>query len=152
MRRTLNLQTNKSMKNNLVKSFLVVVFSMSFLSSYGQCEEKIKDFYITYMQNSEKNEGANVELMKKHMSPELIAKLANYTKQYDADAVIHAQDVSKYGMESLIVVPSGKDNGYLVKYKWTPESNYTSIPVRAIITNGKLTFLDISPIDTHTDR
>lgn len=140
------------MKNNLVKSFLVVVFSMSFLSSYGQCEEKIKDFYISYMQNSEKNEGANVELMKKHMSPKLIAKLANYTKQYDADAVIHAQDVSKYGMESLIVVPSGKDNGYLVKYKWASESNYTSIPVRAIITNGKLTFLDISPIDTHTDR
>lgn len=78
---TLNLQTYKSMKNNLVKSFLVIVFSMSVLSSYGQCEEKIKDFYITYMHNSEKNEGANVELMKNHMSPELIAKLADYTKQ-----------------------------------------------------------------------
>lgn len=143
---------NNSMKNNLVKSFLVVVFSMSVLSSYGQCEEKIKDFYITYMHNSEKNEGANVELMKNHMSPELIAKLADYTKQYDADAVIHAQDISKYGIESLIVLPLGKDNRYLVKYKWAPESNYTSIPVRAILINSKLTFLDISPIDTDTDR
>jgi len=83
------------MKSDMLKLLLVAVLSMSALFSYGQCEEKIKDFYVTYMQNSEKNEGANVELMKNHMSQELITKLADYTAQYDADAVIHAQDISR---------------------------------------------------------
>lgn len=85
------------------------------------------------------------------MSQELIARLANYTAQYDADAVIHAQDVSKYGMESLIVLPLGKDDGYLVKYKWSPESDYTFIPVKAIVVNDKLTFLDIYPVGTDAE-
>lgn len=103
------------------------------------------------MKNAESDENANVELLKSHMSPELIAKLAEYTKQYDADAVIHAQDVSKYGIESLIVLPMGKDDMYLVKYKWSPGSNYTSIPVRATDTDGKFTILDISPEDTDAE-
>lgn len=137
------------MRNNLLKILLVSVFLMNALFSYGQSEEKIRDFYVSYMQNTENNEGANVELMKNHMSPELIAKLADYASQYDADAVIHAQDVSKYGMESLVVIPiEGTGDGYLVKYKWAPESNYTFIPVRAIVTDDKLTFLDIFPQGT----
>lgn len=140
------------MQNNLLKTLFVVIFSLSGLCSFCQCEEKIKDFYVAYMQNVERNEGANVELMKNHMSPELIAKVAGYTAQYDADAVIHAQDVSEYGIKSLIVVPLGKDDGYLVKYKWSPESkNYTFIPVRAIVADGKLTFLDIFPVGTDAE-
>lgn len=121
------------------------------MNSYGQCEEKIKEFYVTYMRNSERNEGANVELMKNHMSPELIDKLAEYTAEYDADAVIHAQDVSKYGIESLIVLPLGKDDRYMVQYKWDSESKYTFIPVRATITDGKLIFLDIFPVGTDAE-
>ena len=136
------------MKNNLTKILVVSLLSMSSLLSYGQCEEKIRDFYVTYMKNCEANDGANVELMKKHMSPELIERLADYTAQYDADAVIHAQDVSKYGMESLIVLPLGREDGYLVKYKWSPESDYTFFPVRAIVVDDKLTFLDIYPVGT----
>lgn len=103
------------------------------------------------MQNSENNEEANVALMKNHMSPELIAKLAGYTSQYDADAVIHAQDVSKYGMESLTVLPLGKDDGYMVKYKWAPQSGYTFILVRATDVDDKLTFLDIYPQGTDAE-
>lgn len=139
------------MHNNILKTLLVAVLSICAMDSYGQCEEKIREFYVTYMQNSERNEGANVELMKNHMSPELISKLAKYTADYDADAVIQAQDVSKYGIESLIVLPLGKDDGYLVKYKWDSESKYTFIPVRAIVTDGKLIFLDIYPVDTDAE-
>lgn len=104
------------------------------------------------MQNAEKNDSANVELMEKHMSPELIAKLMDYTAQYDADAVIHAQDVSNYSLESLIVIPiEGTDDGYMVKYKWAPDSNYVIIVLRANITNDKLNILDISSIGTSVD-
>ncbi|MCM1067658.1 MAG: YbjP/YqhG family protein [Muribaculaceae bacterium] len=124
---------------------------MSALFSYGQCEEQIKDFYVAYMQNSEKDESANVELMKKHMSAELIAKLAGYTAQYDADAVIHAQDVSGYAIQSLSVYPLKNDDEYLVRYKWAPESDYTFITVRAILSDGKLKFLDIYPQKAELD-
>lgn len=140
------------MKKTLFKIFLVSLLSMSALLSYGQCEEKIRDFYVTYMQNVEQNEGANVELMKNHMSSELIAKLKDYTIQYDADAVIHAQDVSKYGVESLTVIHiEGSDDGYMVKYKWSPESNYTFILVRANVIDDKLRFLDVFPQGTDTE-
>ncbi|MDE6279313.1 MAG: YbjP/YqhG family protein, partial [Paramuribaculum sp.] len=106
------------MKTNLFRIIMVSVLSMSAMFSYGQCEGKIRDFYLAYMRNVETDPEANAELMGCHMSPELIAKLADYTAQYDADAVIHAQDVSKYGMESLIVVPiEGTDDGYLVDFK-----------------------------------
>lgn len=139
------------MHNNILKTLIVTILSIGAMNSYGQCEEKIREFYVTYMHNSERNESANVELMKNHMSPELIDKLAEYTAEYDADAVIHAQDVSKYGIESLIVLPLGKDDGYLVKYKWDTESKYTFIPVRAIVTDGKLLFLDIFPVGTDAE-
>lgn len=82
------------------------------------------------------------------MSPELIEKIQGYTMQYDADAVIHSQDVCEYCIESLIIVPLGKDDGYLVKYKWSPESNYAFIPVRAVENDGKLTILDVFPVGT----
>lgn len=47
------------------------------------------------------------------MSPELTAKVAEYSEQYDADAMIHAQDVSNYGIQSLIVQPLGSEDGHL---------------------------------------
>ena len=140
------------MKKDIFRIIMVSVLSMSAMFSYGQCEEKIRDFYVAYMRNAECDPEANVELMKNHMSPELIARLADYTAQYDADAVIHAQDVSKYGMESLIVIPiEGTDDGYLVKYKWAPENGYAFIPVRAIMAEGKLKFLDIFPQGTDVE-
>lgn len=103
------------------------------------------------MQNAEKNDNSNVELMKDHMSPELIAKVAEYTAQNDADAIIHAQDVSNYGMESLVVESLGSEDGYIVKYKWSPESNYTWIVVQAVDIDGKLQFKDIFPVGTEVE-
>lgn len=98
------------------------------------------------MHNAERNEEANAELLKAHMSPEVISKIKEYTLQYDADAVIHAQDVCEYCSKSLEVVPQG--NGwYLVRYKWSPQSDYTIIPVRATDADGKLMILEISPED-----
>ena len=140
------------MKNNLLRFLLVAVISVNALISFGQCEEKIRDFYVSYMKNMGNKGNANEALMKNHMSPELIAKIASYTAQYDADAVIHAQDVSAYGMESLYVIPlDGTDDGYMVKYKWSPESNETFIVVRATVDDGKLKILDIFPIGTEVD-
>ncbi len=135
------------MKTRISRLLLVTVFSLFSLCSYGQCEAKIKAFYVAYMQNAENNEADNVKLLKAHMSPELIAKLKELTQKYDADAIIHAQDVCAYGVRSLIVIPQTED-WYLVKYKWSPEDDYTCIPVRATDKNGKLAILDILPTDS----
>lgn len=133
------------MSNQIFKMILTVVMALCSVCVYGQCEAKIKDFYVAYMQNAENNEEANVELLKAHMSPELISKLADYTQQFDADAVIHAQDVCKYGIESLTVLPMGQKDWYAVKYKWSPDSDYTIIPVKATCRDDKFMILDISP-------
>ena len=139
------------MANKIFRLVVVAVFAFFSADAFGQCEALIKDFYIAYMQNAEKCDSSNIELMKNHMSPELIAKGAAYTAQYDADAMIHAQDVSKYGMESLEVHPLGSEDGYMVKYKWSPESEYTWIVVQAVDIDGKLQFKDIFPVGTEAE-
>lgn len=133
------------MQNRILRILSVALFSLWAMSGYGQCEAKIKDFYIAYMQNAERNEAANVGLLKAHMSPELIAKLNEYAQQSDADAVIHAQDVCDYAMQSLVVEPM-KEDWYMVKYKWSPQDDYTCIPVKAIDTDGKFIIHEISPM------
>lgn len=139
------------MANKIFRLLVVAVFAFFSVDAFGQCEALIKDFYIAYMQNAEKCDSSNIELMKKHMSQELIAKVTEYTAKYDADAMIHAQDVSKYGMESLEVLPLGSEDGYMVKYKWSPESEYTWIVVQAVDNDGKLQFKDIFPVGTEID-
>ncbi len=136
------------MINKIFQLLAVGIFAFFSADAFGQCEVLIRDFYITYMQNAEKSETSNIELMKNHMSPELIAKVAEYTAKYDTDAMIHAQDVSKYGIKSLIVEPLGSEDRYMVKYKWSPESEYTFIVVQAVKEDGKLQFKDIFPIGT----
>ncbi len=135
----------KIMINRFSKVLLVAVFSLFTLCGYGQCEAEIKDFYLAYMQNEESNESANVELLRATMSPELIARLKEYSQQYDVDAVVNAQDVCEYGIKSLTVVPQGEDV-YMVKYKCNPESEYTCIKVIASDVDGKFTIMDISPV------
>lgn len=138
------------MNMRIFRALLTGMFSLCTFYSYGQCEAKIKKFYVQYMRNAENNEESNVELLKAHASPELIEKLRGYTQKYDVDAVIYAQDVCQYGIKSLIVCPV-KDDRYLVKYKWSPETEPIEIPVRAVETDGKLQILDISPIEAEPD-
>lgn len=127
---------------------LIICFSLLSIDAFAQCEEAIKNFYVTYMQNVEKCDDKANELLKQaHMSPELIATLAEYTEQYDADAIIHAQDVNKYAIESLNIVPM-PDNCYLVKYKWSPDARETLFPIQAVCEDGKLKILNIFPVGT----
>lgn len=135
------------MKRLFFKMLLTAVLSMFAFQGHGQCEMSIEDFYIAYMNNLENDETSNVKLLQSHMSPELIAKLKSSAQQLDADAVIHAQDVCKHCIQSLTVVPL-KENWYMVKYKWDPQSDYTCIPVKATETDGRLIILDISAADT----
>lgn len=58
------------MANKIFRLLVVAVFAFFSANAFGQCEALIKDFYIAYMQNAEKNDSSNVELMKNHMSPE----------------------------------------------------------------------------------
>lgn len=139
------------MSSHFPRLLSAVIFSLCSLCSHGQCETEIRDFYVTYMHNAESDPDANVALMSAHMSPELIARLDEYTRQYDADAVIHAQDVCSYAVSSLLVLPLETHDWYMVKYRWSPESRQTCIPVKAICSSGRLTILDIDPICTVRD-
>ncbi len=127
-----------------LKAAPAIAFSLCALYSHGQCETEVKEFYIAYMQNSETDPEANDALKKASMSPGLIAQLERRSQEVGTDAVIHAQDVCQYGIRSL-TVDHTKDDWYSVKYKWSPDSEYIIIPVKADVIDGRFTILDILP-------
>lgn len=130
--------------NTLFRVIMVACFSLASISSFASCEEAIKDFYIAYMQNAEEmKEEANIALKQAYMPPQLIAKIAQKTERTDADAVLMAQDVSQYGIKSLTVEPI-KDDWYLVKYKFSADSDEIVISVKACDCDGEFKILDIS--------
>lgn len=100
------------------------------------------------MQNSEKmDDEANVSLKQVYMTPTLIDKIAKETEQSDADAVLMAQDVSQYGMNSL-TVESLKEEWYSVKYKFSAGSKVTTIYIKACDCDGDFKIVDIAWIGT----
>lgn len=109
---------------------MAACLSLTSLYSIASCENAIKDFYMTYMRNAQNNPDANTALMQSYMTQELIDKMTLLTAQRDADAVIDAQDVSAYGIQSITVQPI-KDNWYTVRYLFTPDSRETLIQVQA---------------------
>ena len=136
------------MNISTIRSIVFLCTLLVSLNSFGSCEEAIKEFYVAYMQNAEcGNDDANIKLKEAHMSPEVIDLIDKYTQQYDADALIHAQDVSKHGIETLTVIPL-KDDWYLVKYYWDADSKVTMIPIQACDCDSGLQILDILPEGT----
>lgn len=126
----------------LLAIIIVLIFTPN---TYGQCESQLKDFYVRYMENVEKDPAANECLMQKHMSADLIAKLQTYAKEQGFDGVINAQDVCSYGMQSLKVLQIG-DDCYMVTYKWDEKSESTLICVKAGDAGGVLKISDIIPL------
>ncbi|MDE5705302.1 MAG: hypothetical protein K2I50_04405 [Muribaculum sp.] len=132
---------------NALRTILVVSLSLLSLTSFAQCEAKLKDFYVTYITNLDLcNDAKNIALKEAHMSPELINKLNERCEECGADTIIYAQDVCQNMIETLTVEPY-KDNWYLVKYNWNPtiKEEETVIPVKACNCDGNLTILDIYP-------
>lgn len=123
---------------------MVACFSLASICSFASCEKSIKGFYIAYMQNAEKMmDEPNIALKQAYMSPQLIDKIAQETERTDADAVLMAQDVSQYGIKSLTVEPLNAD-WYLVKYRFSADSDEIVIPVKACECDGRFKILDIS--------
>lgn len=123
---------------------MVACFSLASISSFASCEKAIKDFYIAYMQNAEKAmDEANIALKQAYMTPQLIAKIARETERTDADAVIMAQDVSQYGIESLTVESLNAD-WYTVKYRFSADSDEIGISVKACDCDGEFKIVDMS--------
>lgn len=133
---------------NILRLSMLLCFSAISVNSFARCEDAVRTFYVSYMRNvAVCDNAANLALKQAHMSPELIAKVDGYTQQYDADAIIHAQDVNDYAIESLTVIPMS-DDGYMVKYKWSPDATYTMISLRACEIDGWMHILDIFPVGT----
>lgn len=123
---------------------MVACCSSASISSFASCEKAIRDFYIAYMQNAGKMmDETNIALKQAYMPPQLIAKIAQETEQTDADAVLMAQDVSQYAIESLTVEPL-EDDWYVVKYRFSADSDEITIPVKACDCDGEFKIVDIS--------
>lgn len=133
---------------NAARTFWAIGCLFAAPDTFASCEEAIKDFYVSYMQNAnDGNDKANDQLKRLHMSPDVIAKMNEYTQLHGIDAIIHAQDVSRYGIES-ITVGAMHDNWYMVKYKWDADSKETMIPIQVCDCDTTFKILDILPIET----
>lgn len=118
---------------------------LSVVSSYASCEDSIKDFYVSYMTNLERNESANDSICSLHLSEAAQLMVNDYIARTDIDPIIRAQDVSKYGIKSL-VVDNLSDGWYMVKYKWDADSDYTKIPIKVCNCNTVFKIIYITPI------
>lgn len=133
-----------AMSGRIFKLLLILALSLLPIDGYGQCESQIKDFYISYMNNVENDECTNELLISAHMTPELIDKLKENIDKHGFDAVINAQDVCEYAINSLRVTPL--EACYIVSYKWSEDSKPTNICVKATNSDGILKFTDIIPL------
>ena len=125
----------------------VIILSGLSLCSYGQCEQRIKDFYVRYMQELEKPEKSAVldSLCYAVIAPEMWSRFGEYAEKTGCDPMTRAQDVSQYGMDSLSVSSLG-DGWYMVRYKWSEGSDYTEIPLKASCNDGEFRITYITPL------
>lgn len=114
--------------------------------SSGSCEKMIKDFYVQYMTNSERDWDANAALCDSVLAPAVMDKLREGIEEPDADYIIRAQDVSQFGIRSLRVVPLPEKDWYMVRYQWSAESDPIDIPLKAVIKDDRLKILYITPL------
>lgn len=122
-----------------------VFFSLFCLSSFGKCEDKVREFYVEYMQNIGRNPELNEALCEAHITSELRVQLGNYIAATDVDPVLRAQDVCDYGIESLSVTDLS-DDWYMVRYKWDSNSEYIEIPLKASEYDGTMKISYITPL------
>ena len=114
--------------------------------SYAGCEKLIKDFYVQYMTNSERDWDANADLCDSVLAPAVMDKLREGIEEPDADYIIRAQDVSQFGIRSLDVVPLPEKDWYMVRYRWSAENDPIDIPLKAVIKDDRLKILYITPL------
>lgn len=130
-----------------MKTFILsCLFLVGSQLAYASCENMIKNFYVQYMTNSENNWKANETLCDSILAPDVIEKLQEGIEEPDADYIIRAQDVCEYGIKSLTVEPLSEKDWYMVRYKWDAESEYIEIPLKAVVSDGKLKILYITPL------
>ena len=114
--------------------------------SYAGCEKMIKDFYVQYMTNSERDWKANAALCDSVLAPAVMDKLREGIEEPDADYIIRAQDVCEFAIRSLDVVPLPEKDWYMVRYQWSAESDPIDIPLKAVIKDNRLKILYITPL------
>ena len=114
--------------------------------SSGSCEKLIKDFYVQYMTNSERNWEANAALCDSVLAPTVMDKLREGIEEPDGDYIIRAQDVCEFGIKSLTISPLPEKDWYMVRYRWNANSDPIEIPLKAIVKDNKLKILYITPL------
>lgn len=90
------------------------------------------------------NDNRADSLRNAYMTPELIAKTKDYVIKTDADPIIRAQDVCRFGIQSLNVTALG-DGWYMVRYKWDRNSDYIEIPLKTCDSDGHMKITYITP-------
>lgn len=142
------METLIFLKKIRCSSIALLVLVLSFVSAHASCKDDIRNFYVSYMTNLDNNKSANDSICNLHLSEAARLMIKDYINKTDIDPIIRAQDVSKYGIKSL-VVDNLCDGWYMVMYKWDANSEYTKIPIKVCDCSSVFKIIYITPIWQH---
>ncbi len=136
---------HSSIRSTANRIIAIMLFALFTTNASGQHEKEIKQFYVAYMQSLDHGNDKRADSLRNaYMTPELITKTKEYTIKTDANPIIRAQDVCRFGVRSLNVTALG-DGWYMVKYKWDSNSDYIKIPLKALDSDGHVKITYITP-------
>lgn len=132
-----------------MKRFATILMVLLCLHSVciASCLEKVREFYIAYLNNILQNGSDGIALCDTYLTEELISKVDRLKYATGADPIIRAQDVNKDVVATLSVEDLAND-WYMVKYFWKKGDNrtLTEIPVKAQNINGYCKITYITPV------
>lgn len=116
--------------------------------SAGQCQGKevrmIGDFYTSYGMNiADSADGRNDTLVRRSLTPGLIARMKRVASATNCDPIIRAQDFDKAAAKTF-EVKHLENNWYMVSYAFG-SAERTNIPLRLAETDGRLLIDYITP-------
>lgn len=126
----------RTLKKHIAILGMLLFTGMALAQSVSDCE-RIKDFYVRYMEAIEVGDDElNMRLVQMFLTPEMQAKMGRLVDATGADPLLRAQDVSAYGRQSLRCKHLEGD-WYMVSYWWSKaDSVGKCIPIR-IVKDGK---------------
>lgn len=126
----------RTLKKHIAILGMLLFTGMALAQSVSDCE-RIKDFYVRYMEAIEVGEDElNMRLVQMFLTPEMQAKMGRLVDATGADPLLRAQDVSAYGRQSLRCKHLEGD-WYMVSYWWSEaDSVGKCIPIR-LVKDGK---------------
>lgn len=128
------------------KIFILLLLIISLKPCCAGNPEKIRTFYVSYMNNLLNRISENKELCQRYLTKGLIEKNGRVVSATNSNPIIQLQDINNDAIETLNVEELNND-WYIVKYQWKKGdvSSEKRIPLKAYEIDEEFRIVYISP-------